>query len=160
MDEAAPPTTQVTLEHIERKIPETEQTGTETETETTASVTETTEEETTLPVTEEPGTETASPVTETTETTEPGTEPTAAETSAPQEKTTRAIPDRAAPQTEQTEPTTGTARDYVLNQNTMRFHKPSCSAVDKIKDKNRRDVTAERDAIVASGYVPCKLCNP
>ena len=151
MDEAAPPTTQMTLEHIERKIPETE---------TTAPVTETTEEETTLPVTEEPETETTAPVTETTATTAPATEPATQTTTAPQTDETGTVPDRAAPQTEQTEPTTGTARDYVLNQNTMRFHKPSCSAVDKIKDKNRRDVTAERDAIVASGYVPCKLCNP
>lgn len=49
---------------------------------------------------------------------------------------------------------------YVLNTNTMKFHKPGCSSVSDMSAKNRSDVTASRDEIIAQGYVPCKRCNP
>ena len=49
---------------------------------------------------------------------------------------------------------------YVLNKNTGKFHIPSCSSVDTIKDKNREDTTKSRDEIIGMGYVPCKRCNP
>ncbi|MCI8512094.1 MAG: MBL fold metallo-hydrolase [Lachnospiraceae bacterium] len=49
---------------------------------------------------------------------------------------------------------------YVLNRNTKKFHKPDCSSVETIKDANRTDTTQSRDAILESGYVPCKRCNP
>lgn len=49
---------------------------------------------------------------------------------------------------------------YVLNNNTKKFHNPSCSSVDTIKPKNREDTTKSRDEIINSGYVPCKRCNP
>lgn len=50
--------------------------------------------------------------------------------------------------------------DYVLNTNTMKFHKPSCSSVKKIKDEHRQDYTGSRDDLIAQGYDPCKNCNP
>lgn len=53
----------------------------------------------------------------------------------------------------------GTA-EYVLNTNSKKFHKPSCSSVDQMKDKNRQDVTDTRENIIAQGYDPCKRCNP
>lgn len=49
---------------------------------------------------------------------------------------------------------------YVLNNNTGKFHVPSCSSVDTIKPKNREDTTKSRDEIIGAGYVPCKRCNP
>ncbi|MBD5395901.1 MAG: MBL fold metallo-hydrolase [Lachnospiraceae bacterium] len=49
---------------------------------------------------------------------------------------------------------------YVLNNNTKKFHKPNCSSVKTIKDKNREDTTKSRDEIIGSGYDPCKKCNP
>ena len=49
---------------------------------------------------------------------------------------------------------------YVLNNNTKKFHKPSCSSVKTIKDKNREDTTKSRDEIIGSRYDPCKKCNP
>lgn len=49
---------------------------------------------------------------------------------------------------------------YVLNKNTMKFHKPSCSSVGDIKAKNREDVTLSREEVIAAGYVPCKRCKP
>ena len=49
---------------------------------------------------------------------------------------------------------------YVLNNNTKKFHNPSCSSVRTIKDSNREDTSKSRDEIIGSGYVPCKKCNP
>ncbi len=49
---------------------------------------------------------------------------------------------------------------YVLNKNTKKFHNPSCSSVDTIKDKNREDTGKSRDEVIGMGYVPCKKCNP
>lgn len=49
---------------------------------------------------------------------------------------------------------------YVLNNNTKKFHYPSCSSVDQIKPINREDTTMTREEIIAQGYDPCKRCNP
>ncbi len=49
---------------------------------------------------------------------------------------------------------------YVLNRNTKKFHKPSCSSVETIKDKNREDTTMAREAVINAGDAPCKRCKP
>lgn len=49
---------------------------------------------------------------------------------------------------------------YVLNTNTMKFHRPDCPSVDKMASKNRQDYTGSRDDLIAQGYEPCKNCNP
>ena len=49
---------------------------------------------------------------------------------------------------------------YVLNTNTMKVHKPSCSSVKDIKPQNYKEYTGTRDQVIAMGYVPCKRCNP
>ena len=48
---------------------------------------------------------------------------------------------------------------YILNTNTKKIHYPSCSAVKQMKDSNKA-YTEDFDGAVASGYVPCKKCNP
>ena len=53
-----------------------------------------------------------------------------------------------------------TAGSYVLNTNSHKFHLPSCSSVDTISPKNRKDVNESREQIVREGYAPCKRCNP
>lgn len=50
--------------------------------------------------------------------------------------------------------------DYVVNTNTGKFHKPSCSSAKKIKDSNRWDYNGTRDELISMGYDPCKNCNP
>ena len=55
--------------------------------------------------------------------------------------------------------TTG-AGSYVLNTNTHKFHVPSCSSVENISPKNRKDVNESREQIISEGYAPCKRCNP
>lgn len=49
---------------------------------------------------------------------------------------------------------------YVLNKNSKKFHKPSCSSVGDMAAKNRLDSTGSRDEVVAMGYAPCKRCKP
>ena len=49
---------------------------------------------------------------------------------------------------------------YILNTNTMKFHYPSCSSVDEMKEKNKQVFTGNRNDVISQGYVPCKRCNP
>lgn len=59
------------------------------------------------------------------------------------------------------EPTTPPATTtYICNKNTKKFHIPSCSSVDQMKESNKLAVTQTREEVIAQGYVPCKRCNP
>ena len=49
---------------------------------------------------------------------------------------------------------------YVLNTNTKKFHYPTCSSVDDMKEKNKQIYTGSREDVINMGYVPCKRCNP
>ena len=49
---------------------------------------------------------------------------------------------------------------YVLNTNTKKFHYPTCSSVDDMKEKNKQIYTGNREDVINMGYVPCKRCNP
>lgn len=51
-------------------------------------------------------------------------------------------------------------RSYVLNTASRRFHKPGCSAVEKMAEKNKETVTASRDDLIEQGFVPCTRCRP
>lgn len=62
--------------------------------------------------------------------------------------------------TEPSEQTSTEAPDYVLNNNTRKFHRPSCSSVEDIKPSNREDYTGSWEALIERGYVACKRCRP
>ena len=49
---------------------------------------------------------------------------------------------------------------YVLNTNTKKFHKPECSSVDDMKEKNTLIEETTRSEIIDKGYKACKRCNP
>ena len=49
---------------------------------------------------------------------------------------------------------------YILNKNTKKFHYPSCSSVEDMKEKNKLEFTGSRDEVINMGYVPCKRCKP
>ena len=51
-------------------------------------------------------------------------------------------------------------RDYVVNKSTKKFHYPSCSSADDIKESNRWDYHGTREELIDMGYVPCKRCDP
>ena len=49
---------------------------------------------------------------------------------------------------------------YILNRNTKKFHYADCSSVSDMSEKNKLPSSADREAILAWGYVPCKRCKP
>lgn len=49
---------------------------------------------------------------------------------------------------------------YVLNKNTMKFHKKSCESVSMMKPKNRIYFKGSRKEVLNMGYEPCLNCNP
>lgn len=82
--------------------------------------------------------------------------PAAVETPVPQPETNTTVqitPESSAPQESQ-------GITYVLNTNTMKFHYPTCSSVDDMKEKNKQIYTGSREEVINMGYVPCKRCNP
>ena len=53
-----------------------------------------------------------------------------------------------------------TVQQYILNKNTKKFHKPSCSSVKQMKESNKIVSTKSREEIIADGYDPCGRCHP
>ncbi|MBQ8163537.1 MAG: DNA/RNA non-specific endonuclease [Clostridia bacterium] len=49
---------------------------------------------------------------------------------------------------------------YVLNTNTKKFHKESCSSATDMKEENRSDYEGTREALIEQGYTPCGQCKP
>lgn len=49
---------------------------------------------------------------------------------------------------------------YILNTNSHKFHDPSCSGVDKMKEENKETYTGSRDELIEQGYSPCGICKP
>lgn len=50
---------------------------------------------------------------------------------------------------------------YILNTNTGKFHLPSCSHADSIKEENRLEVKGQtRDQMIQHGYSACGTCKP
>ena len=50
--------------------------------------------------------------------------------------------------------------DYVLNTNTMQFHRLECDSVNQMKEKNRKYYKGSREQLIDDGYVPCGSCKP
>lgn len=51
-------------------------------------------------------------------------------------------------------------KEYVLNTNTHKFHKPDRAGVKDMKVKNRKTYKGKRSELLEEGYSPCKSCNP
>ena len=51
-------------------------------------------------------------------------------------------------------------RVYVLNNNSMKFHYPSCSSVAQMAEHNKEVVTDSREKLIDRGYSPCGNCEP
>lgn len=49
---------------------------------------------------------------------------------------------------------------YILNVNTHKFHKPTCSSIRMMKAENKIESHDSRDNLIQQGYTPCKNCNP
>ena len=66
------------------------------------------------------------------------------------EQATQAVTQAASQQT--------STESYILNTNTKKFHRPSCSSVKQMKESNKKSSSESRDALIAAGYDPCKKC--
>lgn len=51
-----------------------------------------------------------------------------------------------------------TTATYVLNNNTMKIHYPSCSSVSKIAPHNYATSVQTVEELIALGYTTCKIC--
>lgn len=49
---------------------------------------------------------------------------------------------------------------YVLNTNSMRFHRPDCPSVEEMKPQNREETGESRQELLDRGYTPCGQCDP
>lgn len=49
---------------------------------------------------------------------------------------------------------------YILNTNTMKFHKPGCSSIEDIKEENKEEYKGTRSDLTKQGYEPCGRCKP
>lgn len=49
---------------------------------------------------------------------------------------------------------------YIININSGIFHKPTCTSVEKMSEKNKQAYTGNRQELINQGYKPCHICNP
>ena len=80
-----------------------------------------------------------------------------------EEQKTATVTPTPSPEPEKQEPATGSEAsqaDYILNTNTKKFHYPTCSSVNDMKEKNKQEFFGTRDEAIALGYSPCGRCKP
>ncbi|MCI5774540.1 MAG: MBL fold metallo-hydrolase [Erysipelotrichaceae bacterium] len=53
-----------------------------------------------------------------------------------------------------------TSQDYILNTNSLKFHLPTCSSIEKIADHNKETFHGTKSQLLKEGYQACKQCNP
>lgn len=53
-----------------------------------------------------------------------------------------------------------TAQTYILNTNTKKIHRPTCSNVSQMKETNKQTYEGTVEELENMGYTPCKKCNP
>lgn len=49
---------------------------------------------------------------------------------------------------------------FIINTNTKKFHKTTCSSVKNTKKENKKTYTGTRKELIQKGYEPCKTCKP
>ena len=79
------------------------------------------------------------------------------------EQKTATVTPTPSPEPEKQEPATGSEAaqaDYILNTNTKKFHYPTCSSVNDIKEKNKQEFFGTRDEAISNGHSPCGRCKP
>ena len=80
-----------------------------------------------------------------------------------EEQKTATVTSTPSPEPEKQEPATGSEAsqaDYILNTNTKKFHYPTCSSVNDMKEKNKQEFFGTRDEAISNGYFPCGRCKP
>ena len=63
-------------------------------------------------------------------------------------------------QVEEQESSSEVQQNYVLNTNTKKIHKPSCSSAKQTKVENREEYYGTISELLNRGYDACQLCKP
>lgn len=53
-----------------------------------------------------------------------------------------------------------TAKTYIINTNTKKFHKEDCENIVNVATKNKEPRVCTREELLKDGYDPCGWCNP
>ena len=93
------------------------------------------------------------------EPTEPKPEPTQPKPEPTESKPEPTEPAPTEPEPVPTEPEPAPGVAYIGNKNSKIFHETWCASVDRMKDKNKVELSSRSDAI-AYGYDPCDNCTP
>lgn len=51
-------------------------------------------------------------------------------------------------------------KNYVLNTNSHKFHRPDCTGISDMKESARQNYKGTRENLIAQGYAPCGKCKP
>ncbi len=62
------------------------------------------------------------------------------------------------PTVPKSQPQVNSSGSYILNTNSGKFHRPSCSMVKRMNSSNKQSVTYSYDTMISKGYSPCKVC--
>lgn len=54
----------------------------------------------------------------------------------------------------------GELKTYVLNTSSKKIHRPDCTSVSKMSDKNKEEVRDTLPRLLKDGYTLCGICNP
>lgn len=79
-----------------------------------------------------------------------------------EEQKTATVTPTPSPEPEKQEPVTrseASQADYILNTNTKKFHYPTCSSVNDMKEKNKQEFFGTRDETIALGYSPAAVAS-
>ena len=49
---------------------------------------------------------------------------------------------------------------YILNTNSRKIHRSSCSSAKSINEKNKKEYTGSKEELIEKGYTPCGACKP
>lgn len=75
----------------------------------------------------------------------------------------REVSDDTVQAAEENDASSGTPKeqkDYIINTSSKKFHLPTCSSVEDIKEENRENYNGYREWLIENGYEPCGRCKP
>ena len=79
----------------------------------------------------------------------------------PAPRATAASRATAAPRATATPRPASTPSTYIINKNSRVFHRPNCSSVKQMSEKNKKTVTqVRREDLMEDGYQRCTRCQP
>ena len=54
----------------------------------------------------------------------------------------------------------GEGPKYILNTNTKKIHRPTCSSAQSTKEENKQEYNGSYQELIDGGYTACGICDP